>query len=176
MDVAEERRFREFVSARSPALMRVGFLLTGGDQHAAEDLLQTVLARTAARWARIDEPEAYVRRAMYRQQISWWRLASHRRETVVAETPEMAGRDDMHAADLKLVLRRALARLAPRQRAVLVLRYFEDLPEAEVAQIMGCSVGTVRSTAHRALARLRTAAPELADLRVAHHSFEEVNP
>ncbi|WP_424536322.1 SigE family RNA polymerase sigma factor [Sphaerisporangium viridialbum] len=173
VDVAEERRFREFVSASSPALMRLGFLLTGGDQHAAEDLLQTVLARTATRWSRIGEPEAYVRRAMYRQQVSWWRLASRRRETVVARTPDVAGRDDTHTADLKLVLRHALARLTARQRAVLVLRYFEDLPEAEVAHIMGCSVGTVRSTAHRSLARLRAVAPELADLRLPDHPFEE---
>ncbi|WP_214415893.1 SigE family RNA polymerase sigma factor [Sphaerisporangium fuscum] len=173
MDVAEERRFREFVAARSPALMRLGFLLTGGDQHAAEDLLQTVLARAAARWSRIDEPEAYVRRAMYRQQVSWWRLASRRPETVVAETPDVAGPDDAHAAELKLVLRRALTRLTPRQRAVLVLRYFEDLPEAEVAQIMDCSVGTVRSTAHRSLARLRAVAPELADLRAPSFALKE---
>ncbi|MFC4534255.1 SigE family RNA polymerase sigma factor [Sphaerisporangium dianthi] len=175
MDVAEERRFREFVSARSPALMRLGFLLTGGDQHAAEDLLQTVLTKAAARWSRIEEPEAYVRQAMYRQQVSWWRLASTRRETVVADAPDVPARDDTHAADLKLVLRHALARLTSRQRAVLVLRYFEDRPEAEVAQIMGCSVGTVRSTAHRSLARLRAVAPELADLRTPHRSFEEVN-
>ncbi|WP_248961680.1 SigE family RNA polymerase sigma factor [Sphaerisporangium perillae] len=174
MDVAEERRFREFVSARSPALMRLGFLLTGGDQHAAEDLLQTVLARAAARWSRIEDPEPYVRRAMYRQQVSWWRLASRRRETVVADTPDVPGPDGTHAADTKLILRHALARLTARQRAVLVLRYFEDLPEAQVAEIMGCSIGTVRSTAHRSIARLRSAAPELADLRTPHHSLKEV--
>ncbi|GII64569.1 RNA polymerase sigma24 factor [Sphaerisporangium krabiense] len=177
MDVAEERRFREFVSARSPALIRFGFLLTGGDQHAAEDLLQTVLVKTAARWSRVDDPEPYVRRAMYRQQVSWWRLASHRRETTVADAPEAPGpsaRDHADAAEVKLVLRHALARLTPRQRAALVLRYFEDLPEAQVAQIMGCSVGTVRSTVHRSLARLRVAAPELADLRAPRDSFEEV--
>ncbi|MEV0379271.1 sigma-70 family RNA polymerase sigma factor [Nonomuraea sp. NPDC050643] len=99
MDAVDEQGFREFVAARSPALMRLGFLLTGGDQHAAEDLVQT-----------------------------------------------------------------ALARLTARQRAVLVLRYFEDLPEKEIAQVLGCSVGTVRSTAHRSLARLREIAPELAQV------------
>ncbi len=164
MDAAEERRFREFVSARSPALMRLGYLLTGGDQHAAEDLLQTVLAKAAARWSHIDDPEPYVRQAMYRQQVSWWRLG-RRRETVVANAPDVAGRDEAHAADLKLVLRAALARLTPRQRAMIVLRYVEDLPENEVARVMSCSVGTVRSTTNRSLARLRTVAPELADLR-----------
>jgi len=166
VDAAEERRFREFVSARSPALMRLGYLLTGGDQHAAEDLLQTVLAKAAARWSHIDDPEAYVRQAMYRQQVSWWRLAWRRRETVVASAPEVEGVDESHRSDVRLVLRAALARLTPRQRAMIVLRYFEDLPEAEVARVMACSVGTVRSTTNRSLARLRAIAPELADLRV----------
>ncbi|MER5420730.1 SigE family RNA polymerase sigma factor [Streptosporangium roseum] len=158
MDAAEERRFREFVSARSPALMRLAYLLTGGDQHAAEDLLQTALARTVARWRSVEAPEAYVRQAMYRQQVSWWR---RRRETVVAEPPGRALADGTHGTDLRIDMRRALARLTARQRAVLVLRYYEDLPEAEVAGILGCSVGTVRSTAHRSLARLRELAPEL---------------
>ncbi|MCT9931591.1 SigE family RNA polymerase sigma factor [Planotetraspora sp. A-T 1434] len=170
MDAADERRFREFVSARSPALMRLGFLLTGGDQHAAEDLVQTALVKSLSRWSRIDDPEAYIRQVMYRQQISWWRLAWRQRETPVAEPPEPPDRtaagDGTHQADLRLVLRRALARLTPRQRAVVVLRYFEDLPEDAVARILGCSVGTVRSTAHRSLARLRSTAPELADLRL----------
>ncbi|WP_344915259.1 SigE family RNA polymerase sigma factor [Streptosporangium oxazolinicum] len=168
MDAAEERRFREFVSARSPALMRLAFLLTGGDQHAAEDLLQTALARTVAGWSRVETPEAYVRQVMYRQQVSWWR---RRRETVVAEPPEGTVADGTPGADLRIVMRRALARLTPRQRAVLVLRYYEDLPEAEVAGILGCSVGTVRSTAHRSLARLRVLAPEL---REPHTIFGEV--
>ncbi|GAA3443208.1 SigE family RNA polymerase sigma factor [Planomonospora venezuelensis] len=158
MDAAEERRFRDFVSARSPALMRLAYLLTGGDQHAAEDLLQAALAGTAARWRTVEEPEAYVRRAIYRQQVSWWR---RRREPTFAEPPERAGDDGTSGVELRIVMRRALARLTARQRAVLVLRYYEDLPEAEVAAILGCSVGTVRSTAHRSLAKLRAHAPEL---------------
>ncbi len=173
MDAAEERRFREFVAARSPALMRLGFLLTGGDQHAAEDLLQTVLAKAAARWSVIDDPEPYIRRAMYRQQVSWWRLAGRRRETIVAEAPESPGADDTHRTDVRLVLRRALARLTPRQRAMVVLRYYEDLPELDVAKIMGCSVGTVRSTTNRSLAKLRAVAPELADLRAGHDRCDQ---
>ncbi|GAA2797767.1 SigE family RNA polymerase sigma factor [Nonomuraea dietziae] len=163
VDAAEERRFRDFVSARSPALMRLAFLLAGGDQHAAEDLLQTALAKTVARWHAVDAPEAYVRQVMYRQQISWWRRGAFRRETTVAEPPEWAVQDATHAVEVGIVVRRALAKLAPRQRAVLVLRYFEDLPEAEVAAVLGCSVGTVRSTTHRSLARLRVLAPELAE-------------
>lgn len=164
MDAAQERQFREFVDTRSAALMRLAYLLAGGDQHAAEDLLQAALARTAARWSGIDNPEPYVRRTMYRQQISIWRRTRRRRETQVAAPPDTAGHDAMPAVDLKLTVRGALARLTPRQRAVLVLRFFEDLPEAEVARILGCGVGTVRSTTHRSLARLRELAPELDDL------------
>ncbi|NKZ05544.1 SigE family RNA polymerase sigma factor [Actinomadura latina] len=163
MDAASERHFREFVETRSVALMRLAYLLAGGDQHAAEDLLQSALAKTAARWSSVDNPEPYVRRTMYRQQVSTWRRAGRRRETRVAALPDEAGLDATSAVDLKLTVRNALARLTAKQRAVLVLRFFEDLPEAEVARILGCSVGTVRSTTHRSLARLRQLAPELND-------------
>ncbi|MEK0101189.1 SigE family RNA polymerase sigma factor, partial [Streptomyces sp. A475] len=157
--------FREFVASRSPALLKTAVLLSGGDRHAAEDLLQTALIKAAGRWHRIDEPEAYVRKILYRQQISRWRLKWRGRELTVAEPPESrTGVDSSHAADLRIVMRTALARLTARQRTVLVLRYFEDLPEADVARLLGCSVGTVRSTTHRSLARLRSLAPELAAL------------
>ncbi|MEV5750974.1 SigE family RNA polymerase sigma factor [Actinoallomurus sp. NPDC052308] len=162
MDAAAERHFHEFVVARSPALMRLAYLLTGGDQQSAEDLLQVALVKTAARWRTVDDPDAYVRRVMYHQQVSWWRLRWRRRETQVALPPETARDDDTAAVDLKLSVRRAMARLTARQRAVLVLRFFEDLSESEVARILDCSVGTVRSTTHRSLARLRQLAPELA--------------
>ncbi|MFB4301816.1 SigE family RNA polymerase sigma factor [Actinomadura sp. NTSP31] len=141
--------------------MRLAYLLTGGDQHAAEDVLQVALAKTAGRWGDIDNPEAYVRRVMYRQQVSTWRLKWRRRETTVTALPEKSANDDMSAVDLKLAVRGALTRITPRQRMVLALRFLEDLPEAEVARILGCSVGTVRSTTHRSLARLRRLAPEL---------------
>jgi DNA-directed RNA polymerase specialized sigma24 family protein len=133
MDTAAERQFREFVVARSVALMRLAYLLTGGDQHAAEDLLQVSLTKTATRWAGVRSPETYVRRVMYRQQVSSWRLKWRRRETQVAVLPDEAGHDDTPALDLKITIRRALALLTPRQRAVLVLRLFEDLSETEVA-------------------------------------------
>ncbi|MGW0483321.1 SigE family RNA polymerase sigma factor [Nonomuraea sp. NPDC003214] len=162
MDAEDERVFREFVAARSPALMRLGFLLTGGDQHAAEDLVQAALAKLAGRWRRVAAPEAYARQTMYRQNISWWRTAVRRGEVVRDAVPDVPGLDRTHQSELRLVLRDALARLTARQRAVLVLRYFEDLPDHEVARLLGCSVGTVRSTAHRSLARLRQLAPELA--------------
>ncbi|GAA4914693.1 RNA polymerase sigma-70 factor (sigma-E family) [Nonomuraea thailandensis] len=167
MDAADEQRFREFVDARSPALMRLGFLLTGGDQHAAEDLVQTALAKLAARWRRVAAPEAYAKQIMYRQQISWWRVSTRRGEVVQASLPDREARDAHHQSELRLMLRSALARLTARQRAVVVLRYYEDLPEQDVARVLGCSIGTVRSTAHRSLARLREIAPELArDLEV----------
>ena len=164
MDAAAEREFREFVVARSVALMRLAYLLTGGDQHAAEDLLQIALTKTAARWAGVESPETYVRQVMYRQQVSSWRLKWMRRETQVATLPDEARHDETPALDLKMTVRGALARITPRQRAVLVLRYFEDLPEAEVARLLDCSVGTVRSTTHGSLARLRELAPELGEL------------
>lgn len=168
MDAAAERDFREFVEARSSTLMRMAFLLTGGDQHAAEDLLQTALAKVATRWRSIDNPESYVRQVIYRQQVSWWRLKWHRRETNVAVLPEEIRDDGTAVVDLRMAVRTALSRLTPRQRTVLVLRFFEDLPEAEVARLLDCTVGTVRSTTHRSLARLRTLAPEL------HETVKEV--
>ncbi|OLT11422.1 RNA polymerase subunit sigma [Actinomadura sp. CNU-125] len=150
--------FAAFVAARSGSLIRTAYVLAG-NQHAAEELLQNALAKTAARWTRVrDNPEGYVRRAMYNEQATRWRRG--RRESVVAELPEppATGPD----VDLRVTLERALLALPPRKRAVLVLRYYEDLSEREVAAIMGCSVGTVRSQAHRAIARLRELAPDLA--------------
>ena len=165
MDAQAQDSFREFVEHRSSALLKTAVLLSGGDRHAAEDLLQNALIKAAGRWHRIDEPEAYVRQILYRQQISRWRLKWPRREVSVAEPPDAdPGVDSSSDAELRLLMRGALARLTARQRSVLVLRYFEDLPEADVARILGCSVGTVRSTTHRSLARLRSLAPELAAL------------
>jgi RNA polymerase sigma-70 factor (sigma-E family) len=168
MDPTTEQEFRVFVRDRSTALLRLAFLLTGGDEHAAEDLLQSALTRTIDRWARIENPEAYVRQAMYHLQVSRWRLKWPRREVQLAQVPDLPEgevRDGADAVELRLVVQAALRMLTPRQRAVLVLRFFEDLPEAEVASILGIGVGTVRSTTHRSLARLRELAPELNDLR-----------
>ncbi|MYX37243.1 MULTISPECIES: SigE family RNA polymerase sigma factor [unclassified Streptomyces] len=168
MDAEAQENFTEFVENRSSALLKTAVLLSGGDRHAAEDLLQNALIKAAGRWHRIEEPEPYVRQILYRQQVSRWRLKWPRREVSVAAPPESPVRhgadDGPGAADLRIVMRAALARLTARQRTVLVLRYFEDLPEADVARLLGCSVGTVRSTTHRSLARLRGLAPELAAL------------
>ncbi|MER6579483.1 SigE family RNA polymerase sigma factor [Nonomuraea sp. NPDC001023] len=150
-----QRDFTEFVVARSDRLIRLAYLLTG-DQHAAEDLLQTALARTAGHWRRIrDSPEAYVRKVMYHEQVGRWRSPRWSRERLVLEPPERAADDRTDEVETRLTLAKALRVLPARKRAVLVLRYYEDLPESEVAAIMGCSVGTVRSQTHQAIVRLR---------------------
>jgi RNA polymerase sigma-70 factor (sigma-E family) len=165
VDELAAMEFREYVAARQAVLYRSAVLLTGNRQD-AEDLLQTALARLAARWhtiQRTGSPDAYVRKAMYHQRISWWRLRRNRHEYAFAEVPEVP-RDGDLAADtaLRLALASVLRQLTPKQRAVVILRYYDDLPEAEVAAILGCSVGTVRSQTHRTLARLRELCLELA--------------
>jgi RNA polymerase sigma-70 factor (sigma-E family) len=161
MDERTQHDFAEFVAARSAELFRLAYVLTA-DRHAAEDLLQTSLTRAAAHWGRVRRsPEAYVRKVMYREQISWWRRRARRPETVMAQVPDRAVRDELAGADSRLALREALLALPPSKRAVLVLRYLEDLPEAQVAAILGCSVGTVRSQTHKAIRQLRSVLPTL---------------
>jgi len=151
----DRREFGEFAAARSGALMGLAYVLTA-DQHSAEDLLQTALTRAAARWGRIHtDPEAYVRQIMYREQISSWRRRARRRETPMADPPDQAAVPDT-SAEARLIVRDALRALPAGKRAVLVLRYLEDLPEAQVASILGCSVGTVRSQASKAITQLRS--------------------
>ncbi|MBO3750912.1 SigE family RNA polymerase sigma factor [Streptosporangiaceae bacterium NEAU-GS5] len=159
--------FREFVAVRGPALMATAYLLTGG-HHQAEDLLQTVLAKLALKWPHIDSdgnPEAYARTALYREFVSWWRVRRNR-ELPRAELPEPAEGmgDPADAAVRRLLLEKALGLLTPRQRAVLVLRFYEDRSESDTARLLQCSVGTVKSQTHHALRRIRVLAPELADL------------
>jgi len=153
----EPTGFRDFVAGRSPALLRTAWMLTG-DAQLAEDLLQTALARTWPHWSRIEDghPEAYVRRVMVRAYGSWWRRA-WRGETPVAEPPEPGGpaADAYRAVDDRAALTAALARLPRRQRQVVVLRYYDDLSERDVAAVLGCSTGTVKSQAARGLAKLR---------------------
>ena len=166
MDATARQEFLEFCQARTAGLFRVAYGITG-DQHLAEDLLQTALERLARRWRQVDEPEAYVRRIMVNEAITWWRRW-RRRETLTATLPDRADESDAAgAADLRRALRDALLRLGPRQRAVLVLRYLEDLSEREVAEVLGCSQSTVGSQASRALARLRELCPELRELETA---------
>ena len=158
--------FSSFARDRTQALLRSAYLLTG-DQQLAEDLVQASLARTYMAWRRLDDPanaEAYTRKVMYRLQVSAWRRRKPR-ESVTADLPEPRheGRDPTDAADVRIVLRAALLKLPPRQRAVLVLRFFEDHTEAEAAALLDVTIGTVKSQTAKGLARLRAIAPELAD-------------
>ena len=144
-----------FVAARRRSLLRFAFLLTNDWGH-AEDLVQTALVRVLPKWGRIagGDPEAYVRRVMVTSFISWWRRRSwHEKPVEGVTTPEPAGLVEDGTDRLTVI--RLLAGLPPRQRAVLVLRYYADLSEAATADWLGCSVGTVKSTTARALARLR---------------------
>lgn len=154
--------FADFVRAETAGLTRLAYLLTG-DRHHAEDLVQVALARVAVRWERVADPHAYLRRVLCTQAASWWRWRRarppERLDGVVPERPDPG--DD---AEVRLVLWTALARLTARQRAVLVLRYYEDRTETETAALLGCRVGTVKSQTRHALRRLRVLAPELAEL------------
>jgi len=157
---ADEAGFEEFVLARRPALLRTAYLLTGSAAD-AEDLVQVVLLRCVPRWKRIaDRPEPYVRQVLARESISRWRARRWREQSVdrVPETAVVTA-----GSDERLVLQQALVALPPRQRAVIVLRYYEDLTEKQTAQQLGIAVGTVKSQARDGLARLRELAPDLDD-------------
>ncbi len=159
--MSPEDEFRSFVAARTPALSRTAYLLTG-DAHLAEDLVQTALFKAARSWHRIQgDPEPYVRRILYTQNVSWWRK---RRPTETALGGYDAPQPTSGDPELRLTLEEALARLTSRQRTVLVLRYFEDLTEMQTGRALGISAGTVKSTTRQAFARLRSLAPELAEL------------
>lgn len=154
---SEPAEFEEFVLARRAALLRTAYLLTG-NQHDAEDLVQVALAKAVPHWRRIEHrPEPYVRRILARESVTRWRRRRWR-EVPHERPPETSSRSDaatQGSVDDRLALQAALARLAPRQRAVIVLRYFDDLTEKETAVALGIAVGTVKSQARDALARLR---------------------
>jgi RNA polymerase sigma-70 factor (sigma-E family) len=157
----DEEAFHAFVVARTAALARTAYLLTG-DHHLAEDLVQTALFKAAKSWGRIQgDPEPYVRRILYTENVSWWRRRRHTAETPLGayDAPGAAADDD-----LRLALEQALGRLTAKQRTVLVLRYYEDRTEAQTAELLGIGVGTVKSTTRQALARLRAVAPHLGEL------------
>ena len=144
--------FESFARARTARLLRFAYVLTG-DRDRAADLVQDALERTLLAWPRIvnrDDPEAYVRRIIVNRHVSIWRRT--RRERLVPDPPESPYTPtDPHDAWLWA----ELAQLPARQRAVLVLRFYEDLGAAQTAEVLGCSVGTVKSTTSRGLARLR---------------------
>ncbi len=149
--------FAAYVRGRGDHHLRVAVLLTG-DWHAAEDLVQASLVKLYRAWPRLDtaaDPDAYLRRIMVNTHRSWWR-ARWRRETPAERLPE--GQPSGDIADrlaLGALVREALAKLPRQQRAVLVLRFCEDLAEAEVAALLGCSAGAVKTHAHRGLRTLR---------------------
>jgi RNA polymerase sigma-70 factor (sigma-E family) len=153
----QHEEFRDYMAARGPALLRAAMVLTS-DRTEAEDLLQAALAKTYLAWDRIKDRSAvdgYVRRAMVNTQISWWR----RRKLEIYPTDELPDQpvidDHTRRSELRDVLGRALERLPKRQRMAVVLRYYEDMSEAEIAEYLGVSVGTVKSTVSRAMAKLR---------------------
>jgi len=150
--------FEDFVAARGQALQRFGYALTG-DWALAEDLLQTALARAYPRWPRAQrhDPDAYVRKIMLNTWTSW-RRRRWRAEVPALTVPDVPGPDSFAAVDHRQALRSALAALPPRQRAVVMLRYHQDLSERQVAELLGISIGTVKSQAARALATLRSGA------------------
>ncbi len=151
--------FDAYVTARGLDLYRTAYLLTG-DHHRAEDLVQTALAKVWPHWERIASrsdlsPHAYVRRVMLTSYIAWWRRRWNGEEPS-DRLPEPTTAPETDGAARRQDLARALSTLPRGQRAVIVLRYFEDLTEAQTAAVLGCSVGSVKSQTSRALARLRT--------------------
>ena len=154
--------FEEFVQACSPRLFRTALLLAGQDRAAAEDLLQLALERAYRHWARVcrsGDPERYVQRILVNASNDRWRQAARRPERPLRPgDADPLAQDQSDAVAERDFLMRALAALPPRQRTVLVLRYFNDLSEAEIADALGCSVGTVKSHVSRGLARLRAIA------------------
>ena len=154
-----DARLGDYVRGQWPALVRYATALCG-DATEAEELVQSALVRVALRWPFVrdkDNPDGYVRRAIVNGYLTTWRRVRSR-ELPVADMPELAVTSDgVAGVDDVMTVRRALAALPPRQRAVLVLRYLEDRSEQETADLLGCSVGTVKSQAAKALAKLRTA-------------------
>ncbi|MEW9530323.1 SigE family RNA polymerase sigma factor [Microbispora sp. NPDC049125] len=152
--MADRADFERYVRQRSDRLLRTAYLLCR-DWATAEDLLQTALAKAWTAWWRVgDNPDPYVYRILANTHATWWRRRWRGEEPtpVLPERPAHGGADLLESRD---VLRRALDCLPPRQRAVIVLRYFADLADPQIAEILGCSPVTVRSQASRALARLR---------------------
>ncbi|MEV4163472.1 SigE family RNA polymerase sigma factor [Nonomuraea dietziae] len=154
--MADRADYDAFVAATWHRLLRTAYLLTR-DWAMAEDLVQTALMKAWLAWSRIgEEREAYVRKIIVHVHVSWWRRRWRQSEVSTQSPPDRTVPvDHMGQVDEREIVWRALGRLPARQRAVVVLRFFEDLTEAQVAETLGCSVGTVKSHASRALAKLR---------------------
>jgi RNA polymerase sigma-70 factor (sigma-E family) len=158
--MGERLTFEAYVTTRGPSLLRFAGVLSG-DPHGAQDLVQSALLKASGRWwrvSRLDHPDAYVRKIIVTTFVSERRRRWHG-ETPTAALPERVGDDATSAVDDRDHVRRLLAGLAPRQRAVLVLRFYADLDDAAIGALLGISPSTVRSQAARALATLRTTTP-----------------
>lgn len=158
----DDQEFTDGAAGCQQSLLRSAFLLTG-DLHRAQDLVQEALVKVALRWHRLRDqnPTAYARQIVVRDNVSWWR---RRRETTGTQA-DLGATDEVSSDPAAaLVVRQALMRLTTAQRAVVVLRHLDDLSERETAQILGVSIGTIKSQNAAALARLRSGAPELLDL------------
>jgi RNA polymerase sigma-70 factor (sigma-E family) len=158
--------FEQFVTTSSDALLRTAYLVVW-DPAEAEDLVQECLLAVARRWPRVrgmEHPHAYARRVLINLALDGAQRHTRRRQELVADgtgtldaLPDESSARRLHAVGVRAELIEAMGTLPPRQRAVLVLRYFEDLSEAQVAELLGCSLGTVKSTASRGLTRLQAA-------------------
>ena len=174
MRQGDDERFTDFVRAHSGSLFRTAYLMTG-DYQRAEDLLQTTLVRVYQRWPRVermDWPVGYARKVLVSQASSWWRRrSSHESPTLIGDQPTR--QDQMEEVAEHERVWQAVLTLPPRQRAVTVLRYYEDLSEAEIAETLSMAPGTVKSHAHAASRRL---ADLLGEPVSAAHPGEEVTP
>jgi RNA polymerase sigma-70 factor (sigma-E family) len=160
VDKKQAQAFERFVAESGDTLLRIATLLTC-DEHDAEDVYQETLQRLARRWSRVGNPRAFCRRVMHNLVIDEARARQRRPPELELfagyDRRDPRAGDSLTAVELRPALLAALARLSPQQRAIVVLRYFDDRSEAETAELMGVSVGTVKSTASRAVARLREA-------------------
>jgi RNA polymerase sigma-70 factor (sigma-E family) len=162
-DAERDAEFAAYMTARQPSLLRTAYLLTG-DSHTAEDLVQTALAKLYLSWDKVEQRgsvDGYVRRILVNENNSLWRRPWKKRETTTETLPE---RPAAQAAGHDPDLWRLVQSLPRKQRAAVVLRYYEELSEAETAEVLGVSVGTVKSQTSRALAALRTRSQEISHL------------
>jgi RNA polymerase sigma-70 factor (sigma-E family) len=163
---ARDADFASYMHARQPSLLRTAYLLTG-DRHTAEDLVQTAFAKLYLAWDKVQDQgsiDGYVRRILVNENNSLWRRAWKRREASTDELPDRPHHDD-YDTGTGTALWDLVQTLPKKARAVVVLRYYEELSEAETAEALGISVGTVKSQASRALATLRERAPQTLDPR-----------
>lgn len=157
----KDAEFTAYLHARQPSLLRTAYLLTG-DRHQAEDVLQTALAKLYLAWDKVNDRasvDAYVRRIMVNENSSLWRRGWKKREHATAVLPEATPHLDEYDEGSSAALWHVVRTLAPKARAVVVLRYYEQLSEAETADALGISVGTVKSQCSRAIAALRERVP-----------------